>query len=377
LEEVNRKINIFKDKGEDFQIRADFDYVYDDIKINKLKEYILKKKRKHHDFEIFVNDKLFYKFIYGVELFNIKDKNNFEEKLKEEFLFLNKLKISLRLYNVKDEYFEYYETFEIKEVEISSYIFQKELLNFILSNKKYEDIDKRNFNVIRERQSPKNSLLKYTGYYNQVGDILFCNKTSFFTTKINIAIGGFMGAGKSTLINTILGEKRCLEGQGGSITNYITQFSFNEYPINLVDFPGFRAKQKGNNNTSLFIKEIESKISDLKKMNEVFHCFLFCIKFQDRIFDEKDEDTLDVFKAIVNLKLRTFFLITNSEKEDSKGVGTISFNSCGDEFYGKYSTPNNICANDCPNDFSNILRWILVKQNVNVKIYIILIKKQI
>ena len=317
LEMVNGKINIYKDKGEDFQIKADFDYIYDDIKINKLKEYILKKKKKLHDFEIFVNDKLFYKVIYGIELFDINDKNNFEEKLKEEFLSYNKLKISLRLYNVNDEYLDYYETFKIQKVEFFSYIFQKELLNIILSNKKYAYLDKRNLNVIRERQSPKNYLLKYTGYYNQIGDILFYNQLSFGTIKINIAIGGFMGSGKSTLINTILGEKRCLEGQGGSMTNYISQYSFHEYPINLVDFPGFRAKQKGENNTSLFIKEIESKISDFKKLNEVFHCFLFCIKFQDRIFDENDEDTLEVFKAITKLKIRTYFIVTNSEKEDS------------------------------------------------------------
>ena len=318
MEKLNKYLLFYNSKDEDFQMKADFYYIYDDIKINKLKEYILKKKKNHHDFEIFVNDKLFYKVIYGNELFDINDKTNFDEKLKEEYFSVNKLKISLRLYNVTDEFFDYYETFKIKEVEFFSYIFQKELLNIILSNKQYKDLDKRNFNVIRERQSPKNTLLKYSGYYNQVGDILFCNQSSFCPTKINIAIGGFMGSGKSTLINTLLGEKRCLEGKGGSMTNYISQYSFKEYPINLVDFPGFRAKQKGKNNSSLFIKEIKSKISDFKKVNEVFHCFLFCIKFEDRIFDENDEDTVKVFKAIKELKIRTYFLITNSEKEDSK-----------------------------------------------------------
>lgn len=53
-------------------------------------------------------------------------------------------------------------------------------------------------------------------------------------------------------------------------------------------------------------------------MNEVFHCFLFCIKYEERIFDENDEDILEVFKAIIKLKIRTYFLVTNSEKEDSK-----------------------------------------------------------
>lgn len=50
---------------------------------------------------------------------------------------------------------------------------------------------------------------------------------------------GRAGAGKSTLLNVILGEKRCLEGQGQSVSTYITSYSHPKYPIKLIDFPWF------------------------------------------------------------------------------------------------------------------------------------------
>jgi hypothetical protein len=35
------------------------------------------------------------------------------------------------------------------------------------------------------------------------------------------------------------------------MTNYISQFALKEYAINFYDFPGFRAKINGKENTSL------------------------------------------------------------------------------------------------------------------------------
>ena len=151
-----------------------------------------------------------------------------------------------------------------------------------------------------------------------MGDVIFYEDYLSIKAKINIAIGGYIGSGKSTLINTIFGEKRCLEGQGGSQTIYISKMALKDYPINFIDFPGFGGKKEGKSNISLFVEEIMNKISDLKKLNEVVHCFLFCIKFQARIFDENDEDMKEVFDAIIKLKLRTFFIITESEKEESR-----------------------------------------------------------
>ena len=317
-EEISKKILEFKRKDIDFQIKIDF-VLYEDKKINDFSEYISKKKSKGDDFAIYVNGKLFYQNLYDEENVIIFNQNHLEDKLTAEIKTNNVLNISLVLFNVNlSRHYDYCEIFEISEVEFLYYKFKKEELNHILNKEDYEELDKRNFDVIRIMRSPKNILLKYTGYFNQLGDVLFCDQISFYPAKINIAIGGYIGSGKSTLINTIFGEKRCLEGQGSSITNYISQFSLKDYPINFYDFPGFRAKQDGVANTSLFVEEIKSKISDLKKMNEIIHCFLFCIKFEERIFDENDDEMKEVFDAIAQLKIRTFFIVTGSEKEESR-----------------------------------------------------------
>ena len=56
----------------------------------------------------------------------------------------------------------------------------------------------------------------------------------------------------------------------------------------------------------------------MQKINEIIHCFLFCIKYEKRIFDKNDEEMIKVFKALAQLKLRTFFIITESEEGDSR-----------------------------------------------------------
>ena len=317
-DEIIQRIIYCKREEYDYQLKLDFMILLNE-KIKILKEYILKLQKKNDYFEVYLNGQIFYQFYFGSENIDISKSVNFEGELESKILNNEILNISLILYNINiNEFSEYYELLDIKKVEIFIYDFKKERLLNILRQKKYEDLDKRNFNVIRFKQTPKNILLKYTGYYNQLGDILFCDQINFYPGKINIAIGGYIGSGKSTLINTIFEEKRCLEGQGSSITNYISQFSLKNYPINFYDFPGFRAKKDGKDNTKLFIEEIKSKITDLKKVSEVIHCFLFCIKFEERIFDEKDEDMKEIFDSIAKLKIRTFFIITGSEKEESK-----------------------------------------------------------
>ena len=312
--EIFDKIKENKRLEKDFQLKIDLD-LNSKIKLDKFKEYINKKKNNNEDFEIFINNHLFYQYLFGIENIDII---LLEEKIEENINSDRNIDISLIIYNINlTESFDY-EIFEIKNVEFSSFFFKKNELNKILRKEKYQYLDKRNFKVIRAKQSPKYNLIKYTGYFNQIGDILLLEQIPYYSAKINIAIAGYIGSGKSTLINTIIGEKRCLEGKGGSMTNYISQFALKEYALNFYDFPGFRAKINGKENTSLFIDEIKSKISDLKKMNEAIHCFLFCIKFEQRIFDENEDEIKEVFKIMMKLEIRTFFIITSSEREDTR-----------------------------------------------------------
>lgn len=56
----------------------------------------------------------------------------------------------------------------------------------------------------------------------------------------------------------------------------------------MIDFPGFREKQGNIDNIRLFIDNIKKKEEEMKQINDVIHCFLFCIKFEERIFDNRD-----------------------------------------------------------------------------------------
>ena len=306
-----------KRKEIDFELTIDIVLAKEDHEaIEILKKILLKKKENLDDFEITLNKEKIFRRIFGEETQKLHEYLNYFDDEN-----LDNLNISLNLINQNSNNLD-----ELKELnkfgeKITNIYFncfyQKiELLKNILKN--YTQLDDRNFNIIRYRQSIKKQLIKYTGYYNQFGDILFCEQNSFYPVKINIAVGGYIGCGKSTLINTILGEKRSMEAQGCSITNYISQYTLKDYPLSFIDFPGFRAKQGEVDNESLFINNIKKKMKDMERINEVIHCFLFCIKYDERVFSENDENIKKIFDTIFKFNLKIFFVITQSENEDTE-----------------------------------------------------------
>ena len=300
----------------DFEIFVKLEFKKnEDDKINLFKDLIINKEKNIDDFKIEINENNFYSKILGVENTKLEMFLKIFDDKTIDFFKVSFLSISQNG-KVRDE-FDIYENLKdsIIEKKFILYEFQKDKINDIL--KQYQKLDQRNFKIIRKNKSHKLELIKYTGYYNQFGDILYNEINSYYPVKINIAIGGFIGSGKSALINTLLGEKRCLEGQGSSITNYISQYTLKDYPINLIDFPGFRARQGDINNTTLFIKNIKNKMEEMKQINEFIHCFLFCIKFEERIFDAEDTEMKNLFDTLFKLQIKTFFIITQSEKEDT------------------------------------------------------------
>ena len=307
-----------KRKEIDFDISAEILYEKElnaPEKLENLKNLFIKKKNNKDDFEIIVNTTNIYINIFGEENVELeKFLKVFDDESVDIFI------ISLVTYNQTTKFRDELKTLKSLKIVTLKFIiwkFKKEKLNNILNKKEYNILDQRNFNVIRGKKSPKFQIIKYTGYFNQFGDILFCEQASYYPAKLNIAVGGFIGSGKSTLINTIFGEKRCLESQGSSVTNYISQYTLKDYPLNFIDFPGFGTKQGDLDNTSLFVDNIKKKMQDMQKINEIIHCFLFCIKFDERIFDEKDNEMKKVFDIIVKLQIKTFFIITQSEPSDN------------------------------------------------------------
>lgn len=301
----------------DFEISIDIIVKKEEIeKIQILKSLLINKKKRLDEFEMHINDN--YNFLYqiflGEENMNLETFFGYFYNKNDEFF-----NIHLQLINQNSEFLDELKIYEkIGIINLKFILFYLNNKKLYYSLEKYSRLDKRNFNIIRGRKSPKNKLIKYTGYYNQFGDILFCEQSSYYPSKINIAIGGFIGSGKSTLINTIFGEKRCLEAQGCSQTNYISEYTLKDYALNFIDFPGFRAKRGKLDNISLFIGNIESKITNFKRTNEIIHCFLFCIKFEERIFDANDDEMKNIFNILIKYKIKTFFVVTQSEEPESE-----------------------------------------------------------
>ena len=180
--------------------------------------------------------------------------------------------------------------------------FTQEFNDFL---KNYKLLDNRNFYTENYYFNPFEYFLKFCSYFHENGDI-FTNR-EFSPSKINIAVCGRSGAGKSTLLNIILNEKRFLEGQGRSISNFISSYSHPKYPINFIDFPG------KNNNENL-VHAIKAKISELNNIKEELHIILYCLKYGDRLFIDKE---IDIISELINLNIKIIFVLTKSDKENT------------------------------------------------------------
>ena len=125
----------------------------------------------------------------------------------------------------------------------------------------------------------------------------------------NILITGRPGVGKSTLINVILGEKKCREGVGKSITSKIVKYVHKNYPIALFDTPGFDSEKEETQVTKI-IKEFNEDL--LQGKNQV-HLIFFLINSESaRTFVGKDANFITKMN---NLNIPIYFLLTRSHSQ--------------------------------------------------------------
>ena len=296
----------------DFEISFNF-YIKgnDKEKIQTLKNILLEKKKNLDDFNLVINEN-YYQNLFGEETEKLESflENNFVDNNNKDY------KISLVIINQNSDFMKElgeYEKLEreIKRVQFSYYYLNTNKLKQLLSN--YSGLDERNFTVKRAIKSPKYQLLKYTTFYNNFDDILFSNQISYYPYTLNIGIWGFKKSGKSTLINSILNEKRCIESQeNNNRSNVICKYNLKEikkdpikdYPINFIEFPGFDLKTE-----NIMFKQREKK--------EKMHIILFCIKYEDSLPENLDY-IKSIFDILVEFKISVFFVVTQSESPDSK-----------------------------------------------------------
>ena len=132
-------------------------------------------------------------------------------------------------------------------------------------------------------------LLKIYNYFNQLGDGYYKEVSDLNyeikgfeeefqyiknTHNFNILLGGLTGSGKSTFINTIMGEKKAfalnIKSSGTYRNNY---YIHKKYPIKIIDICGFAEGTEGKTNAdqlnSIYTKDNKNILID-EYSNEIF-----------------------------------------------------------------------------------------------------------
>ena len=176
----------------------------------------------------------------------------------------------------------------------------------------------------------ENKLKLIYNYYNNIGDLITnlipminyfaennegVGKEKFeskYKSTFNILVMGRSGCGKSTLINLILNEKKARAGIGLPITKLYSQYIHNEYPITLIDTPGFEEK-KDFKNLENFLKDYNNFfIAGKNKL----HLVLYLINASnERTFMKAELEIIDYIFNI--MKLPIFFVCTRSRTEEA------------------------------------------------------------
>lgn len=139
-------------------------------------------------------------------------------------------------------------------------------------------------------------------------------------SKLNILIVGKTGYGKSTLINTIFGEKLAQSGTGKPITQEIKCYTSTKQPdLAIYDSRGLELNAP---DTITNIKQFLSS-NHSKDPNEQIHIVWFCIAEPSRRLEGAE---IELFKAIKQHKFPLVAVITKaSQDKDENGQSFKTF----------------------------------------------------
>ena len=128
-----------------------------------------------------------------------------------------------------------------------------------------------------------------------------------YIATFNIMIAGRPGVGKSTLINILLGEKKCREGAGRTKTSKIVKYIHKDYPLALYDTPGFDSEKE----EAMVTKLIKEYNEDLVNGRNQIHAMFFLINSESsRTFVGKDANFIMKIKS---LNIPIYFLLTRCQ----------------------------------------------------------------
>ena len=166
------------------------------------------------------------------------------------------------------------------------------------------------------------NIIQIASYYNELGDEIgfpkqlidksLLEKDEELMVKdlftLNFCVCGKPGAGKSTFINNILGEKKCFSGVGdSSLTKKIVKYIHRELPIVIYDTPGFLEPKDIDHVQKL----IEEKNSILNEEKNQIHCLFYLLNIKgERTFSESEYIFLT---KLLELKLDIYIILTHAE----------------------------------------------------------------
>lgn len=105
-------------------------------------------------------------------------------------------------------------------------------------------------------------------------------------SKINIAVVGKTGVGKSTLINAVFGEEFAKACVGEPVTTEFRKYTKPESPLAIYDSPGFDMNEHSPEAVKKDLLKIIDEGIASKDMDKALHCIWYCISTaSDRVED--------------------------------------------------------------------------------------------
>ena len=179
----------------------------------------------------------------------------------------------------------------------------------------------------------RNKIIKIFSYFYELGDEIEYKRQRFRLYKkneekyypINILILGSTQVGKSTFINTLLGEKRAKEGgKGSSVTKNHLTYHLNNLPLEINDIEGFTGEETINKVVDK-IKKMQQKLGEKE-----LHIVIYILNYDETTTVFNDNEYF-IFKQLTEKLDNTQFLFicTRSEKD----VNSNKIERIRDSFY--------------------------------------------
>ena len=257
---------------------------------------------------------------------------------------------------------------EEKEEKIS-----KDENSLLIDTNEYENLDPRLFkkekytedsSIFKKKIAP--ILLRFCSIHNELGDRFSIEeKENFDLTKINfpfnvnIACLGQCGKGKSTAINAITKSYKAKESSKGcSQTKSITYYQVENYPIRILDIPGF----EDENTVKQAVEKFKFCREEINKMKEKLHIILYFFNYNDnRAFIKSEYLMLD--EILKHDSSKIIYVITKSNhnlKDKNKRKVIERINTGLKEMFKNKKENENIS-----NDNNNIQKIINEKTPLN------------